>query len=176
MNASLSLFARGWHVMCVCAEMASRKDPFFKRIQDKNRTKSQFQLQCPSLSTLQKEPCEWKSMWKMEREISLWARKWRERDFSRKMRQLIFYIYSSGNLSFVIRAYTYMYTENHVCSWNIVDVRLYFTISFEALHLYVCVCVRAVFYRVPFKSTMLFHSHLPFIIFRALFINQHYIP
>lgn len=151
----------------VYAKMASRKYPFLNRIQDKNRTKSQSQsqLQHPeslSLSTLQNVPCAWQSKWKMETEkmSSSWARKWR--DISQG---------KCANLSFtyiqvvIFRlSYVRVYTAE-----SCVLVRLYFTTSFGA-------CMRAVFYRAPFKSTMLFHSHLPFIIFRALFINQHYIP
>lgn len=73
--------------------------------------------------------------------------------------------------------------------YNIVDMRLYYYLfrdsnlqahtpkhsSYTSLSpsisrcVSVFVCMRAVFYRAPFKSTMLFHSHLPFIIFRALY-------
>lgn len=161
------VFICAWvFVVSVCACMRKwRRENIHFWIGSKTKSQSQSQLQHPeslSLSTLQNVPCAWQSKWKMETEkmSSSWARKWREISQGK-----------CANLSFtyiqvvIFRlSYVRVYTAE-----SCVLVRLYFTTSFGA-------CMRAVFYRAPFKSTMLFHSHLPFIIFRALFINQHYIP
>lgn len=116
MNASLCLFARGCEP--VCAKMASRKYPFLNRIQDKNRTKSQSQLQHPSLSQHYTERALWVP-WKASEK---WKRSWcrrrglekMERDFSRKGK--------CANLSFtyiqvvIFRlSYVRVHTANHVC-------------------------------------------------------------
>lgn len=81
---------------------------------------------------------------------------------------------TNANLSFtyiqvvIFRlSYVRVCTENHVCLWMC---------DYILLSPSLCLCASGTFYRAPFKSTMPFHSHLPFIIFRALFINQHYIP